>query len=105
MTLTADAHVHSGWSWDAPAHPSPSGSLVRICERAVRIVPPAIVFSEHLDSEDSWRAEGGVGSSGFRLEIRPEDFWTLTRGRLLGTEGARHTWRPRAGVALWDVMA
>jgi histidinol-phosphatase (PHP family) len=30
-----------------------------MCERAVRIGLPAIVFTEHLDFEDSWRADDG----------------------------------------------
>jgi histidinol-phosphatase (PHP family) len=33
--------------------------MVRICERAVRIGLPAIVFTEHLDHEDSWRIDDG----------------------------------------------
>jgi histidinol-phosphatase (PHP family) len=33
--------------------------MVRICERAVRIGLPAVVFTEHLDFEDAWRVEDG----------------------------------------------
>lgn len=33
--------------------------MVRICERAVRIGLPAIIFTEHLDFEDDWRVEDG----------------------------------------------
>lgn len=33
--------------------------MKRICERAVRIGLPAVVFTEHLDLEDSWRVETG----------------------------------------------
>ncbi len=33
--------------------------MVRICERAVQIGLPAIVFTEHLDFEDAWRVEDG----------------------------------------------
>lgn len=33
--------------------------MVRICERAMRIGLPAIVFTEHLDFEDDWLVEGG----------------------------------------------
>ena len=65
MTLTADAHVHSEWSWDAGSDPSSVGAMDRICERAGRIGLPAIVFTEHLDLEDSWRVEpGDIGEHG-----------------------------------------
>jgi histidinol-phosphatase (PHP family) len=33
--------------------------MTRICERAVRIGVPAVVFTEHLDLEDSWRVDTG----------------------------------------------
>jgi len=59
MTLTADAHVHSEWSWDAGSDPASVGAMGRICERAVRIGLPAVVFTEHLDFEDAWRADDG----------------------------------------------
>jgi histidinol-phosphatase (PHP family) len=44
MTLPADSHVHSEWSWDAAA-----GSMERSCARAVDLGLPAIAFTEHLD--------------------------------------------------------
>lgn len=44
MTLPADSHVHSEWSWDAPL-----GDMAATCERAVRLGLPAIAFTEHLD--------------------------------------------------------
>ncbi len=56
MTLPADAHVHSEFSWDAGSDPASPGSMRRTCERAVRIGLPALVFTEHLDLEDRWRA-------------------------------------------------
>lgn len=56
MTLPADAHVHSEFSWDAGSDPASPGSMRRTCERAVRIGLPALVFTEHLDLEDHWRA-------------------------------------------------
>ncbi|NLP83801.1 PHP domain-containing protein [Microbacterium sp. CFH 90308] len=59
MTLPADSHVHSEWSWDHGSDPASPGSMIRICERAVRIGLPAIVFTEHLDFEDDWRVEKG----------------------------------------------
>jgi histidinol-phosphatase (PHP family) len=44
VTLPADSHVHSEWSWDAP-----KGSMERSCARAVDLGLPAIAFTEHLD--------------------------------------------------------
>lgn len=65
--LTADAHVHSEWSWDAGSVPSSAGEMDRICARAVRIGLPALVFTEHLDLEDSWRVDAGdIGDHGQR---------------------------------------
>lgn len=58
-TLPADAHAHSEWSWDYGSDAASSGSMVRMCERAVRIGLPAIVFTEHLDFEDHWRVDDG----------------------------------------------
>jgi histidinol-phosphatase (PHP family) len=44
MSLPADSHVHSEWSWDAP-----HGSMERSCARAAALGLPAIAFTEHLD--------------------------------------------------------
>lgn len=44
MTLPADSHVHTEWSWDTV-----NGSMERTCARAVDIGLPAIAFTEHLD--------------------------------------------------------
>jgi histidinol-phosphatase (PHP family) len=44
LTLPADSHVHSEWSWDAPL-----ASMERSCARAVDLGLPAIAFTEHLD--------------------------------------------------------
>lgn len=57
--LPADAHVHSEWSWDHGADPASRGSMVRTCERAMRIGLPAIVFTEHLDFEYDWLVGDG----------------------------------------------
>ncbi|MEL5990064.1 PHP domain-containing protein [Microbacterium phosphatis] len=56
-SLTADAHVHSEWSWDAGSDPASVGTMDRICARAVRIGLPGIVFTEHLDLDDAWAVE------------------------------------------------
>jgi histidinol-phosphatase (PHP family) len=42
--LPPDSHVHSQWSWDAPA-----GSMEGTCQRAVEIGLPAVAFTEHAD--------------------------------------------------------
>ena len=44
MPLPADSHVHSEWSWDAPA-----GSMERSCARAIELGLPAVAFTEHAD--------------------------------------------------------
>ncbi|MCU1529136.1 MAG: Histidinol-phosphatase family, partial [Frondihabitans sp.] len=59
MTLPADAHVHSEWSWDSGSDPASPGRMARTCEQAVRIGLPAIIFTEHLDFEDAWRVNDG----------------------------------------------
>lgn len=59
VTLAADAHVHSEWSWDAGSAPWAEGLMGRTCARAVRIGLPALVFTEHLDLEEAWRVEAG----------------------------------------------
>jgi histidinol-phosphatase (PHP family) len=51
VTLPADSHVHSEWSWDAW-----SGSMEGSCRRAVELGLPAIAFTEHLD-HTVWRVE------------------------------------------------
>ena len=43
MSLPADGHVHSEWSWDAIA-----GSMERSCARAVALGLPAVAFTEHV---------------------------------------------------------
>ena len=58
MTLPADCHVHSEWSWDTGGPTSAAqGTMERTCARAEKIGLPAVVFTEHLDFEDRWRAE------------------------------------------------
>lgn len=44
MVLPTDGHVHSQWSWDAPA-----GSMEQTCERAIELGLPAVAFTEHVD--------------------------------------------------------
>ncbi len=57
MTLPADSHVHSEWSWDTGGPgSSAAGTMRRTCERAGRIGLPAVVFTEHVDLDDAWRA-------------------------------------------------
>ena len=59
MSLPADGHVHSEWSWDSGSDPASPGRMARTCQQAVRIGLPAIAFTEHLDFEDAWRVDPG----------------------------------------------
>ena len=43
--LPPDNHVHTQWSWDAPAE----ASMVRSCEQALALGVPAVAFTDHLD--------------------------------------------------------
>lgn len=55
MTLPADSHVHSEFSWDTGGPGSAAaGTMEATCARAVRIGLPALFFTEHLDLEDAW---------------------------------------------------
>lgn len=61
-SLPADTHVHSEWSWDAGSDPASRGAMRRICQRAVDIGLPTVVFTEHLDFEQHWRVgDGDIG--------------------------------------------
>ena len=119
--LPADAHVHSEWSWDHASDPASDGSMVRTCERAIRIGLPAIVFTEHLDFEDDWLVEDGdigqhaqkyVDATG-RVRLPPFDVdgyrAAIERCRhdfpelriLTGVEfGQPHVWDARAAALL-----
>ncbi len=44
-SLPMDNHVHTQWSWDAPAE----ASMVRSCEQALAAGVPAVAFTDHLD--------------------------------------------------------
>src|SRR5580704_4773119 len=43
-----DNHVHTQWSWDAPAE----ASMARSCEQALAVGVPAVAFTDHLDFTD-----------------------------------------------------
>jgi histidinol-phosphatase (PHP family) len=43
--LPPDNHVHTQWSWDAPAQ----ASMVCSCEQALAAGVPAVAFTDHLD--------------------------------------------------------
>jgi histidinol-phosphatase (PHP family) len=64
MTLPADSHVHSEWSWDAP-----DGSMERTCARAVELGLPAVAFTEHLDHTVWTVALDGPHASGFLASL------------------------------------
>ncbi|WP_458682466.1 PHP domain-containing protein [Prescottella equi] len=56
--LPADSHVHTEWSWDTGGPSSAAaGRMNLMCERAVAIGLPAVVFTEHFDLDHNWRTE------------------------------------------------
>ncbi|QCQ90944.1 PHP domain-containing protein [Rhodococcus sp. SGAir0479] len=56
--LPADSHVHSEWSWDTGGPSSSAAGRMRLmCERALAIGLPAVVFTEHFDFDSTWRTE------------------------------------------------
>jgi len=58
MTLPADSHVHSEWSWDTGGPASAAAGRMEVtCARAVAIGLPAVVFTEHFDFDDAWRSD------------------------------------------------
>ncbi len=45
ICLPSDNHVHTQWSWDAPAE----ASMALSCEQALAAGVPAVAFTDHLD--------------------------------------------------------
>lgn len=89
----------------------------RICERAVRIGLPAVVFTEHLDLEDVWRVDDGdIGEYGQKFV---DETWHVklprfdVEGYLAAIAQCRHVYpelRILTGVEfgqphLWDKAA
>ena len=72
MSLPADSHVHSEWSWDAP-----HGDMEQSCARAVALGLPAVAFTEHLD-HTVWRvaSEGPYASGHLSALADPEGMLT-----------------------------
>jgi histidinol-phosphatase (PHP family) len=117
VTLPADAHVHSEWSWDSGSDPASPGRMRRTCEQAVRIGLPALIFTEHLDFEDRWRVDDGdmgqhaqaLVDTGGHVRLPPFD----VDGYLAAIEHCRHAFpqlRILTGVEfgqphLWDDRA
>lgn len=74
--LTADSHVHSEWSWDTGGPESDArGTMVDTCERAARIGLPALFFTEHLDMDDTWRADADEFPASIRRYITEDGYW------------------------------
>lgn len=108
MTLPADSHVHSEWSWDTGGPASDAvGRMRATCARAVAIGLPGLFFTEHLDVPDTWRAEpqdlmphqrGLINDAG-RVDFAPFD----VAGYLAAVDRVRHDFpdlRIRTGVEL-----
>jgi len=47
MSLPADNHVHSQWSWDTTR-----GDMEATCAQAVRLGLPSVAFTEHVDQTE-----------------------------------------------------
>lgn len=116
-TLPADAHVHSEWSWDAGADPESRGLMARICERAVRIGLPAVIFTEHLDFEVAWRVDDGDIGEHAQKYVDPDGYVRLPTfnvdGYMAAIDRCRYAYpalRILTGVEfgqphLWDAQA
>lgn len=108
MTLPADSHVHSEWSWDTGGPRSHAvGRMRAMCEQAARIGLGSIYFTEHLDVPDTWRAgpedlmphqQGFLNGAG-RVDFAPFD----ADGYLEAVDRMRHEFpdlRIHTGVEL-----
>jgi histidinol-phosphatase (PHP family) len=73
--LPPDNHVHTQWSWDAPAE----ASMVRSCEQALAVGVPAVAFTDHLDFTHP--------ADGDRIAAEHIDPRPYTRMRLLDVPG------------------
>ncbi len=62
--LPPDNHVHTEWSWDAPAAPS----MARSCEQALAVGIGCVAFTDHLDFTD-WTDGDRIGAE--HLAPRP----------------------------------
>jgi histidinol-phosphatase (PHP family) len=73
MSLPADTHVHSEWSWDVGGPKSSAAGRMRLtCARAVAIGLPALIFTEHLDFDANWHTDI-ADLSAHQVLLRRED--------------------------------
>jgi histidinol-phosphatase (PHP family) len=75
VCLPSDNHVHTQWSWDAPAE----ASMALSCEQALAAGVPAVAFTDHLDFT-TWTGEDQIAAE--QLDPRP-----YHRMRLLDVPG------------------
>ena len=75
ICLPSDNHVHTQWSWDAPAE----ASMALSCEQALAAGIPAVAFTDHLDFT-TWTGEDQIAAE--QLDPRP-----YHRMRLLDVPG------------------
>jgi histidinol-phosphatase (PHP family) len=73
--LPPDNHVHTQWSWDAPAE----ASMVRACEQALAAGVPAVAFTDHVDFT--------TATNGDRIAAEHIDPRPYARMRLLDVPG------------------
>jgi histidinol-phosphatase (PHP family) len=73
--LPPDNHVHTQWSWDAPAE----ASMARACEQALAAGVPAVAFTDHVDFT--------TATDGDRIAAEHIDPRPYARMRLLDVPG------------------
>lgn len=69
MSLPADGHVHTEWSWDTV-----TGSMIGSCERALELGLPSVAFTEHADLTP-WLIPEPIRPllpDHFRVRLRPD---------------------------------
>ncbi|WP_323791426.1 PHP domain-containing protein [Nocardioides sp.] len=68
MSLPADSHVHTQFSWDAP-----NGDMLATCARAIEVGLPAVAFTEHVDHTVLQVSREGLDPDHFLLQLRESD--------------------------------
>jgi histidinol-phosphatase (PHP family) len=84
VTLPADNHVHSEFSWDTGAN----ASMEQTCRRAVAVGLPAVAFTEHVDFTE-W-GEHDHPPAGAQIAARRRVLPVDVDGYLASIERCRH---------------
>ncbi len=80
----ADSHVHSQWSWDAPA----AASMARSCEQALAVGVGCVAFTDHLDFTD-WTEGDLIGAENLDPRRYPRMRLLDLKGYLTALEECR----------------